>query len=127
MNGKEVLGSDVCVPLSKLADMVDFARGQIEASGLPGSVFGHVGDGNFHTIIVYDPNIPEEKQASESINEQLILKAIEAGGTCTGEHGVGLGKMKYQEMEHGEAAAVMKSFKELLDPGNLLNPGKIFY
>jgi D-lactate dehydrogenase (cytochrome) len=127
MKGKEVVGSDVCVPLSKLADMVDFARGQIEASGLLGSVFGHVGDGNFHTIIVYDPNILEEKQASESINEQLILKAIEAGGTCTGEHGVGLGKMKYQEMEHGEAAAVMKSFKELLDPGNLLNPGKIFY
>jgi D-lactate dehydrogenase (cytochrome) len=126
MKGKEVVGSDVCVPLSKLADMVDFARGQIEASGLLGSVFGHVGDGNFHTIIVYDPNIPEEKKASESINEQLILKAIEAGGTCTGEHGVGLGKMKYQEMEHGEAAAVMKSFKELLDPGNLLNPGKIF-
>jgi D-lactate dehydrogenase (cytochrome) len=126
MKGKEVVGSDVCVPLSKLADMVDFARGQIEASGLLGSVFGHVGDGNFHTIIVYDPNIPEEKQASETINEQLILKAIKAGGTCTGEHGVGLGKMKYQEMEHGEAAAVMKSFKELLDPGNLLNPGKIF-
>jgi D-lactate dehydrogenase (cytochrome) len=127
LKGKEVVGSDVCVRLSKLADMVDFARGQIEASGLLGSVFGHVGDGNFHTIIVYDPNLPDERQASEAINEQLILKAIEAGGTCTGEHGVGLGKMKYQEMEHGEAAAVMKSFKELLDPGNLLNPGKIFY
>jgi D-lactate dehydrogenase (cytochrome) len=127
MKGKEVVGSDVCVPLSKLADMVDFARGQIEGSGLLGSVFGHVGDGNFHTIIVYDPNVPEEKQASETINEQLILKAIEAGGTCTGEHGVGLGKMKYQEMEHGEALEVMKSFKELLDPGNMLNPGKIFY
>jgi D-lactate dehydrogenase (cytochrome) len=127
MKGKEVVGSDVCVPLSKLADMVDFARVQIEASGLLGSVFGHVGDGNFHTIIVYDPNIPDEKVASETINEQLILKAIEAGGTCTGEHGVGLGKMKYQELEHGEAEAVMKSFKELLDPGNLLNPGKIFY
>ncbi|MEL3970849.1 FAD-linked oxidase C-terminal domain-containing protein [Rossellomorea oryzaecorticis] len=126
MKGKEVVGSDVCVPLSKLADMVDFARGQIEASGLLGSVFGHVGDGNFHTIIVYDPKIPEEKQASETINEQLILKAIEAGGTCTGEHGVGLGKIKYQEMEHGEALEVMKSFKELLDPGKLLNPGKIF-
>jgi D-lactate dehydrogenase (cytochrome) len=127
LKGKEIMGSDVCVPLSKLADMVDFARGKIEASGLLGSVFGHVGDGNFHTIIVYDPNNLEEKQASETINEQLILKAIEAGGTCTGEHGVGLGKMKYQEKEHGEAAAVMKSFKELLDPGNLLNPGKIFF
>jgi D-lactate dehydrogenase (cytochrome) len=127
LKGKEIMGSDVCVPLSKLADMVDFARGKIEASGLLGSVFGHVGDGNFHTIIVYDPNNLEEKQASETINEQLILKAIEAGGTCTGEHGVGLGKMKYQEKEHGEAAAVMKSFKELLDPGNLLNPGKILF
>jgi D-lactate dehydrogenase (cytochrome) len=127
LKGKEIMGSDVCVPLSKLADMVDFARGKIEASGLLGSVFGHVGDGNFHTIIVYDPNNLQEKQASETINEQLILKAIEAGGTCTGEHGVGLGKMKYQEKEHGEAAAVMKSFKELLDPGNLLNPGKILF
>jgi D-lactate dehydrogenase (cytochrome) len=127
LKGKEIMGSDVCVPLSKLADMVDFARGKIEASGLLGSVFGHVGDGNFHTIIVYDPNNLEEKQASETINEQLILTAIEAGGTCTGEHGVGLGKIKYQEKEHGEAAALMKSFKELLDPGNLLNPGKIFF
>jgi D-lactate dehydrogenase (cytochrome) len=126
LKGKEVMGSDVCVPLSKLADMVDFARAKIEASGLPGSVFGHVGDGNFHTIIVYDPNIPEEKLSSETINEQLILKAIEAGGTCTGEHGVGLGKMKYQRLEHGEAVEVMKSFKELLDPDGLLNPGKIF-
>ncbi|MGR3765955.1 FAD-binding oxidoreductase [Rossellomorea sp. NS-SX7] len=126
MKGKEVVGSDVCVPLSKLADMVDFARAQIEASGLLGSVFGHVGDGNFHTIIVYDPNIHKEKQASEAINEQLILKALDAGGTCTGEHGVGLGKMKYQRMEHGEALEVMKSFKVLLDPGNLFNPGKIF-
>lgn len=126
IKGKEVMGSDVCAPLSKLANMVDFARSEIEASGLLGSVFGHVGDGNFHTIIVYNPNIPEEKQAAERINEQLILKAIESGGTCTGEHGVGLGKMKYQRLEHGEAVDVMRSFKELLDPEGVLNPGKIF-
>lgn len=126
IKGTEVMGSDVCTPLSKLADMVDFARSEIEASGLLGSVFGHVGDGNFHTIIVYNPNIPEEKQAAERINEQLILKAIESGGTCTGEHGVGLGKVKYQRLEHGEAVDVMRSFKELLDPEGVLNPGKIF-
>ncbi|MBH9967962.1 FAD-binding oxidoreductase [[Bacillus] enclensis] len=125
LKGKEVVGSDVCVPISKLADIVDFARSQIEASGLLGSVFGHVGDGNFHTIIVYDPAIPEEKEASEKINENLILRAIEAGGTCTGEHGVGLGKIKYQRLEHGDALDVMKSFKDLLDPDGLLNPGKI--
>jgi D-lactate dehydrogenase (cytochrome) len=127
IKGMAVAGSDVCVPISKLADLVVYAREHIEESGLAGGVFGHVGDGNFHTIIVYNPDVPCEVKQAETINEKLVLKAIEVGGTCTGEHGVGLGKMKYQEREHGGAVEVMKSFKTLLDPKNRLNPGKIFY
>ena len=104
-----------------------FARDQIEKSGLVGGVFGHVGDGNFHTSIVYDPGDVTEVIKTDVINEKLVLKAIEVGGTCTGEHGVGLGKMKYQEMEHGPAVEVMKSIKSLLDPHGRLNPGKMFH
>ncbi|MEW4307976.1 FAD-binding oxidoreductase [Rossellomorea marisflavi] len=124
--GKKMLGSDVCVPLSHLADLVVHARTLIEDSGLLGGVFGHVGDGNFHTSIVYDPKKPHEREKALHINEELVLKALGSGGTCTGEHGVGIGKKKYQVQEHGEAAAVMASFKHLLDPEGILNPGKIF-
>ncbi|WP_346764079.1 FAD-linked oxidase C-terminal domain-containing protein [Bacillus sp. BHET2] len=127
IKGTAVSGSDVCVPISKLADLVVFARDQLEKSGLVGGVFGHVGDGNFHTIIVYDPSDVTEVEKADTINEKLVLKAIEVGGTCTGEHGVGLGKMKYQELEHGPGVEVMKSIKSLLDPHGRLNPGKIFH
>ena len=126
MKGMSVLGSDVCVPLSQLAVLVVYARTLIDKSGLLGGVFGHVGDGNFHTIIVYPTDDQEQENKAKTIDEKLVLKAIEVGGTCTGEHGVGLGKIKYQEMEHGSALEVMKSIKTLLDPKNRLNPGKIF-
>ncbi|WP_244668336.1 FAD-binding oxidoreductase [Bacillus sp. NTK074B] len=126
IKGMAVSGSDVCVPISKLADLVEFARERIEASGLLGGIFGHVGDGNFHTIVVYDPENSMERKQSEAINNELVLKALELKGTCTGEHGVGIGKMKYQEAEHGHAVDVMKSIKALLDPHSRFNPGKIF-
>ncbi|RIW31858.1 FAD-binding protein [Bacillus salacetis] len=119
-------GGDVCVPISQLADMVVYARKLIDESGLLGGVFGHVGDGNFHTLVVYDPGESKQASASARINDLVARKAIEVGGTCSGEHGVGLGKMKYQELEHGAALSVMKSIKQLLDPENRLNPGKIF-
>ena len=124
--GMAVTGGDVCVPISKLPQMVAHARKLIEESGLHGGTFGHVGDGNFHTIIMYNPDSPSEKAAAEHTNEQLALLAISLAGTCTGEHGVGLGKIKYQLKEHGEALSVMKQMKNLLDPLNILNPGKIF-
>ena len=126
MKGMAISGGDVCVPISTLADMVVYGRKLIDESGLIGGVFGHVGDGNFHTLIVFNPNEPNEVKAADYINEKLAYKAIEVGGTCTGEHGVGLGKRKFQEAEHGEALVIMKKLKEMLDPHNLLNPGKIF-
>ena len=106
--------------------MVNFARELVEESGLKSGIFGHVGDGNFHTIIAFDPNKPEERKRAEYTNEALAMRAIEVGGSCTGEHGVGLGKRKFQQAEHGEALEVMKQMKQMLDPKNLLNPGKIF-
>lgn len=124
--GKKFFSTDICVPISRLPEMVHFARNLLEEKGLKSGILGHVGDGNFHTLIMFDPNDEEEKRRADEFNEQLVLKAIEEGGTCTGEHGVGLGKMRYQVAEHGEAVDVMKSIKNLLDPNNLLNPGKIF-
>lgn len=118
-------GSDVCVPISKLAEVVSFARNLIDQSGMEGGVLGHVGDGNFHTILLYDPNIPEQIQAIEEINDQIVKLALSKGGTCTGEHGVGLGKIKYQQQEHGAAINLMLSIKELIDPHNIMNPGKL--
>ncbi|EDL64933.1 FAD-binding oxidoreductase [Bacillus sp. SG-1] len=126
LQGMAHSGGDVCVPISQLAEMVVYARALIDESGLLGGVFGHVGDGNFHTLVVYDPHDPKQAAASARINDLVARKAIEVGGTCTGEHGVGLGKIKYQELEHGAALSVMKSIKKLLDPENRLNPGKMF-
>lgn len=124
--GKRFFGTDICVPISKLPELVHYARELLEETGLEGGILGHVGDGNFHTLSLFDADNEEERKRSERMNDQLVLKAIEVGGTCTGEHGVGLGKMKYQREEHGDAIEVMKSVKQLLDPDNLLNPGKIF-
>ncbi|KMY52784.1 2-hydroxy-acid oxidase [Bacillus sp. FJAT-27231] len=119
------INTDVCVPISKLAEMVDYARTRIKAHGLDGAVLGHIGDGNFHTLTLFDPQDPEQLHKIELLNEEIVTFALTLGGTCTGEHGVGLGKMKYQQKEHGEALAVMASIKSLLDPDNILNPGKL--
>lgn len=124
--GMTITGGDVCVPISKLPELIDFARELIADSGLEGGLLGHIGDGNFHTAIAYDATDITQRLAATNINEQLAFRAIELEGTCTGEHGVGLGKMKFQKAEHGTAVAVMKNMKQLLDPTNLLNPGKIF-
>jgi D-lactate dehydrogenase (cytochrome) len=118
-------GSDVCVPISKLAEVVVFARKLIDQSGMEGGVLGHVGDGNFHTILLYDPNNPRQIQGIEDINDQIVKLALSVGGTCTGEHGVGLGKIKYQQQEHGAAMDFMLSIKQLIDPQNIMNPGKL--
>ncbi len=125
-HGKSFFGTDICVPISKLPEMVTYARDLLEESGLEGGVLGHVGDGNFHTLALFDPNNEGQQNAATHLNEALVYRAIKYGGTCTGEHGVGLGKMKYQKREHGAALEVMKSMKQLLDPNHILNPGKIF-
>ncbi|WP_033541132.1 FAD-binding oxidoreductase [Planococcus sp. CAU13] len=126
VQGMAASGGDVCAPISKLPELVAYARELIVASELTGGIFGHVGDGNFHTIIMYEAFNDEDSQKARNINDQLALRAIELEGTCTGEHGVGIGKIKYQEAEHGVAYEVMKNLKVFFDPENRLNPGKIF-
>lgn len=124
--GKAVIGTDICVPISQLEKMVILSRTLLDEFSLEGGIIGHIGDGNFHTLIVYDKNNLSEKNKAENLHKQLVLAAIDCGGTCTGEHGVGLGKRAFQSQEHGESLQVMKQIKNLLDPHNLFNPGKIF-
>lgn len=124
---KKLMSTDVCVPISKLAAAIDFARVEMDATHLIGGIVGHVGDGNFHALLMIDLGKPEEVELAMAFNEKLVHFAIEAGGTCTGEHGVGIGKRKYQEAEHGPALAVMKAIKATLDPHHIMNPNKLFY
>jgi len=124
--GKKMMVTDVCVPFSELAGAVVDAREAINRFGLDGAVLGHVGDGNYHVILMIDLNDPDEVARAEKLNAHLVEYALKRGGTCTGEHGVGVGKAKYQRMEHGEALDVMQSIKRILDPNGILNPGKIF-
>ncbi|WP_232698834.1 FAD-binding oxidoreductase [Brevibacillus daliensis] len=124
--GKQVMTTDVCVPISELSGAVENAQEIVQRSGLEGGVLGHIGDGNYHTLIMLDPNNPEELRKAEDVNNEIVQYALMRGGTCTGEHGVGLGKNKYQEQEHGTAFQVMKLLKQTFDPKGILNPGKIF-
>jgi D-lactate dehydrogenase (cytochrome) len=88
-------------------------------------IVGHVGDGNFHLTFLLDPEKPEEMERAEGVNERMVMRALAMGGTCTGEHGVGTGKMRFLQAEHGEALTVMRQLKIALDPDNIMNPGKI--
>jgi D-lactate dehydrogenase (cytochrome) len=124
--GVDSVATDVCVPISQLADCVEETKRDIEASGLIAPIAGHVGDGNFHTQPLVDLNDPGEVARAEAFIERLVKRALAMGGTCTGEHGVGQKKIKYLEAEHGAPAlAVMRTLKRALDPQNILNPGKI--
>lgn len=120
------LSTDVCVPISKLPENVEFARHRLDELGLEGGVVGHVGDGNFHTMIMYDSTSESEVEKAERLNEEIVKLALRSGGTCTGEHGVGIGKKKFQREEHGEALNIMMALKQRLDPKQILNPSKIF-
>lgn len=120
------VATDVCVPISQLADCVEETKRDIETSGLIAPIAGHVGDGNFHTQPLVDLDNPDEVARAEAFIERLVKRALAMGGTCTGEHGVGQKKIKYLEAEHGAPAlAVMRTLKRALDPQNILNPGKI--
>lgn len=123
---KKMMLTDVCLPLTELTGSIHHAREVIDASGLDGAVLGHVGDGNFHTILMFDPKDEKGLDKANEVNEQIVEYALARGGTCTGEHGVGVGKSKYQRREHGDALDVMKTLKQTLDPKGILNPGKIF-
>jgi D-lactate dehydrogenase (cytochrome) len=123
--GKEALATDVCVPISRLAECVVETQKDIEASGLTAPIVGHVGDGNFHTTPVFDRSNAKEMAALEGFLERLAERAIAMEGTCTGEHGIGQGKMKYLKAELGEGLNVMRAIKAALDPDGIMNPGKI--
>ncbi|CAB3390101.1 FAD-binding oxidoreductase [Kyrpidia spormannii] len=123
--GRGMMTTDVCVPISKMAQAVTDARELLDRQGVYGAVLGHIGDGNYHALIAVDTKDPEDVARAEAINEQLVEYALACGGTCTGEHGVGLGKRKYQEKEHGRALQVMKAIRSALDPLGIMNPGKL--
>jgi D-lactate dehydrogenase (cytochrome) len=125
--GCRAVTTDACVPIVRLAECIAATRDDIEASGLIATILGHVGDGNFHVALMIDPASADERQRAESINERLVERALAMGGTCSGEHGVGLHKKRFMEREHGrEAVNVMRAIKRALDPNDILNPGKIF-
>jgi D-lactate dehydrogenase (cytochrome) len=117
--------TDVCVPISRLAECVLETKADQSRLGFPVLLVGHAGDGNFHMCYVLDPEKPEELEEARRLNDRLVARALAMGGTCTGEHGVGYGKKQYLEAEHGEGLAVMRAIKSALDPDNRMNPGKI--
>eukprot|EP00257_Ricinus_communis_P018973 XP_015577821.1 D-lactate dehydrogenase [cytochrome], mitochondrial isoform X2 [Ricinus communis] len=122
----EAMISDVCVPLSRLAELISRSKQELDASPLVCTVIAHAGDGNFHTVILFDPNQEAHQQEAERLNHFMVHTALSMEGTCTGEHGVGTGKMKYLEKELGvEALKTMKRIKAALDPNNIMNPGKL--
>ena len=118
--------TDVCVPISRLAECIAETSADIARVSIPIALFGHVGDGNFHLVVLVDTDNPQEMAEAAWISERVVERAIAMEGTCTGEHGIGLGKRKYLVREHGESAvAAMRAIKAALDPDNLLNPGKV--
>ena len=118
--------TDVCVPISVLADCITETKAEIDAAGLVATIVGHVGDGNFHVCFLVDPDVPEELTQVRTLAERLAERAIALGGTCTGEHGVGYGKSRLLPLEHGdEGVDLMRRLKSALDPDGIMNPGKI--
>ena len=124
--GAKAWSTDACVPISRLADCLVESKRDLDASPLTGTLVGHVGDGNFHMLYLVDPDSPEEMAEATRLNERLVKRAQDLGGTCSGEHGVGIGKMRYLAREHGTGALdAMRAIKTALDPRNVMNPGKI--
>ena len=124
--GCDIWATDVCVPISRLAECILETKKDLEESFLVAPLVGHVGDGNFHLGFIINRDDPKELAEAERINERLVMRALAMDGTCTGEHGIGLGKMKFLVAEHGEAVSVMREVKKALDPLGIMNPGKIF-
>ncbi|NNM63289.1 MAG: FAD-binding protein, partial [Burkholderiales bacterium] len=125
--GCRCVTTDTCVPISRLAESINATIAEAEAAGLPYFVVGHVGDGNYHIGYLLDPAKPEERELAERLNAQLVRRALKLGGTCSGEHGIGLHKQEFLREEAGDDALdVMRAIKQALDPNGILNPGKIF-
>lgn len=118
--------TDVCVPIGRLADCIAETKGDLETCTVPACILGHVGDGNFHVIFSIDPSAPGELREVEAVNARLVERALDMDGTCTGEHGIGIGKQDWLVRELGDAVDMMRTIKWAIDPKNLFNPGKIF-
>ena len=123
--GARGYATDVCVPISRLAECILETKKDIDDSGLLAPIVGHVGDGNFHLVMVLDPDDADEMARAKALNERLVMRGLAMDGTCTGEHGVGYGKIDFLVAEHGEAVSVMRTLKTALDPLGIMNPGKI--
>jgi D-lactate dehydrogenase (cytochrome) len=124
--GKVHFATDVCVPVSDLPESFRLGRQLLDDNGLAGGVVGHLGDGNYHLGVMVDPAVPEELERAKRVNGQIVEHALSLGGTCTGEHGIGIGKRGYLVQEHGDTLDLMRGIKQVLDPNGILNPGKIF-
>ena len=125
--GSRCVATDVCVPISRLSECIEATYADLQAEGVSAPLFGHVGDGNFHLMLLVTPGNPDEMAQAKAINHRLITRAQSMNGTCTGEHGIGIGKQTYLAAEAGDGGiAMMQAIKQALDPHNLLNPGKIF-
>ena len=123
--GKRGLSTDVCVPISRLAECVTQTKADIEEAGLYGPIVGHVGDGNFHSLILVDESDADEVARAEEVMEKMAMRALAMEGTCTGEHGIGQGKRRFIRLEHGPGADVMAALKKAIDPDDIMNPGKV--
>jgi D-lactate dehydrogenase (cytochrome) len=123
--GCSIWATDVCVPISRLADCIVETQADLATSFLPAPIVGHVGDGNFHLCFVLDMNDPKEVAEANRLNDRLVTRALAMDGTCTGEHGIGYGKLDFLVAEHGEAVSLMRLIKKALDPDDIMNPGKI--
>ncbi|MBY6166526.1 FAD-binding protein [Pseudooceanicola nitratireducens] len=123
--GTRAVVTDICVPISRLAEAVEATQADLDAQGIRGPILGHVGDGNFHAILLFDPDDTEELARVKAAADRLVDRALSMGGTATGEHGIGTGKKVFMAREHGDAWGVMGDIKRSLDPHNLMNPGKM--
>jgi len=124
--GRHERATDTCVPVSELAGAVEFARSEAERLGLEAAILGHAGDGNVHVSLQVDVDDSDEMARADELVERLVVDALARGGTCTGEHGIGRGKLKALELEHGDLLPLMRGIKRLFDPNGILNPGKVF-
>ena len=123
---KKLMSTDVCVPISCLPGALREARKTIEAYGLDGAILGHVGDGNYHAAFPVDHTDEAELETAAQVNAEIVAYALQRGGTCTGEHGIGSGKTEHFKKEHGDSLPFMQKIKGLADPNGIMNPGKIF-
>ena len=124
--GMETIIVDAAVPISRYPEMILFSQDLVDEHKVPGYVFGHAGDGNLHVVMAGDPADRATWDVLKTINQRIVKRAVELDGTCTGEHGIGIGKREFMELEHGAGCTLMKSIKDLIDPKGLMNPGKMF-